>query len=123
MTPNRLLLVDAAGATLSAFMLGVVLVSAQRLVGIPTTTLYLLAAIPILFAVFDLIGYRSKSPELFLRGISILNVLYCGLSLSLTVGHRDSVTVLGWLYIVVELSIVLALATTQWQTARKVLER
>lgn len=115
--PKRLFLIDAAGAVFSAFMLGVVLVSLQELVGIPVSSLRLLAVIPIFFAIFDGIGYRSRSPVLFLRGIAILNCLYCVLSLSLTFQHRDSVTALGWVYIVVEVAVVFALALTQWRVA------
>ena len=73
--------------------------------------------IPIFFAIIDGVGYRSESPATFLRGIAVLNSLYTLASLSLTYQHRDSVTTLGWLYIVVEVAIVAGLAVMQWRTA------
>ena len=106
--PNQLFVIDGLGALISAFFLGVVLIHFQSLVGIPTSTLYLLAAIPCAFFLFDVYSYLStredKSALLF--GIGTLNLLYCVLSLGLTIFHSSSVTTLGWVYIIVEILIV-----------------
>jgi len=77
--PARLFLIDGIGALLSAFLLAVVLSGLESVFGIPSSTLYLLASFPVFFAIFDLYSYVKKSPNLqrFLRGIAVLNLLYC----------------------------------------------
>lgn len=110
--PRQLFLVDGAGALLSAFMLGVVLVAFQSYVGIPVSTLYVLAAVPVAFAIFDLVSYFQGAHRsgLLLRTIAVLNLLYCCLSLGFAYHHSVTVTLLGWVYILGEVAIVAALA-------------
>ena len=55
--PKKLFLLDGLGAILSAILLGVVLVNQQALFGIPKPTLYFLASLPCLFAVYDFYCY------------------------------------------------------------------
>lgn len=120
--PQTLLLVDAYGALLSSFLLGIVLVNLQEYVGIPIRTLYFLAVIPIFFAIYDF--YHSKkewnqvSP--YLRGIAIMNIIYCLLSISFAFYHSNTITMLGWIYILVEVCIVLTLAIFEWRIAYKI---
>jgi len=112
-------LIDGLGALLSAFLLGVVLVRFQSLVGIPIKTLYFLAILPCFFAVYDLFCYffaKSRSGG-FLKGIAIINVLYCLLSLGLAFSHQEVMTGLGWLYIIVEIIIVLFIASIEWKAS------
>ena len=47
--PKRLFIIDGIGAITSAFMLGIILVKLENIFGIPSSTLYLLAAFPMLF--------------------------------------------------------------------------
>lgn len=118
--PSRLYLLDGAGALLSAFMLGVVLVALQQIVGIPIWSLLLLAAIPCCFVVYDTYYYLKKSDKgRPLRIISLLNLAYCCLSIALAVKHIETLTRWGWLYIIIECIIILLVARLEWLVARE----
>jgi len=124
--PKRLFLIDGMGALLSAFLLGVVLVQLESVFGIPSTTLYVLAALAVLFAAYDFYAYRTKNIAALgklLKGIAIINVLYCCLSIGLALYHIDAITVLGWAYVVVEVLIVVVLAVVELKVAGRLLEK
>ncbi len=118
--PNQLFVIDGLGALVSAFLLGVVLVHFQSLVGIPTSTLYLLAAIPCFFLLYDLYSRFSIKEEKsgLLFGIGVLNLLYCLLSVGLALSHSDVITQLGWIYIIVEVLIVTAIGLYEIKVSR-----
>lgn len=59
--PKQLFLIDGLGAILSAILLGLVLVRFERIFGIPSSTLYFLAIIPIFFAIYDFLSYRKDN--------------------------------------------------------------
>ena len=113
--PKQLFLIDAAGALLSIFMLGFVLVKMESFFGIPKEVLYVLASIPIGFLIYDLICYFtfSKSGKKFLIGIAILNISYCILSLGYAYLHMESLSIFGWLYIIGEICLVLFLSRVE----------
>lgn len=120
--PRTLFLIDGLGAILSAFMLGIVLVKLERLFGIPTSTLYFLAIFPVFFAIFDFYCYQKKTGDLgrFLKIIAILNVLYCCVSVGFTFYHIETITSLGWMYICIEVLIILILSLFELKTAKKI---
>jgi hypothetical protein len=115
-----LFLIDGMGALLSAFLLGVVLVIFQPLFGIPVSTLYFLAALPCVFAAYDFYCYFGVKKGLgqSLKVIATANLLYCLLSLGFAFYHAESLTVLGWVYIVVEVLIVVTLALVEWKIGK-----
>ena len=116
--PKQLFLIDGIGALLSAFLLAVVLVKYEYFFGIPRYTLYFLAVFPLCFAIIDLMGYLSpKRARTFLKIIAFSNLAYCLLSLGLAAYHYLSLSLWGWVYIVVEVAIVLFLATIELKTA------
>lgn len=119
--PKKLFLIDGLGAMLSAVLLGVVLVKLERVFGIPPATLYLLAAFPILFAIYDLFSYRQENDKTgpLLRGIAIMNLLYCCLSIGLALYHIETVTAWGWAYIITEISIIITLAVIELRIANR----
>jgi len=109
---KQLFLIDGLGALISALMLGVVLVKLEYLFGIPKEALYLLAVIPCFFFVYDVVGYQMKSKtksQKLLKGIAHLNIAYCILSVGLAVYHYKVITILGWVYIIIEILIILYL--------------
>jgi hypothetical protein len=110
--PRKLFLIDGLGAMVSAFLLGVVLVKLEAVFGIPRSTLYVLALLPCFFAIYDVYFYQKKEEDIghFLKGIAIMNISYCLLSIGLAIYHYQSITYFGWSYILVEIFIVLALA-------------
>jgi len=121
--PNvrQLLLIDGVGALLSAFLLGVVLVKYEVTFGIPVKSLYLLAAIPIFFALYDFTCYLSKSKKTarLLQIIASANLVYCLISLALAWSHRETITLWGWGYLIAEVLIVVALAIIEFKTAKR----
>lgn len=123
--PKKLFLIDGLGAILSAFFLGVVLVRLESVFGIPTTTLYILAIIPIFFAIYDLYFYTTSNKDTgpFLKTIALLNILYCFVSIGFAFYHLDRITILGWLYILVETTIIIALANIEYKAGKKAISK
>ncbi|GAA5219779.1 SID1 transmembrane family member [Membranihabitans marinus] len=110
--PKKLILIDGFAALLSAILLGIVLVKFEYLFGIPRPTLYFLASFPCLFALYDFYGYyvSDKKVGSFLKGIAILNGMYCCISIIMLIYHREKISNLGWIYILTEILIVSLLA-------------
>lgn len=122
--PRQFFLLDGLGALLSAFLLGVVLVQFESLFGMPVQILYVLAAIAGVFAIYSFSCYfqiKENWPP-FLKAIATANLLYCGTTAVLVVYHYHSLSNLGILYFVVELIIVVTLATIELKAANKHLQ-
>ena len=119
--PKRLFLIDGIGAILSAFLLGVILVKLEYLFGIPKLTLYSLAAFPVFFALFDFYSYQKDHTKLntFLKRIAFMNLLYCILSIGLAVFHYQTITTLGWAYIITEILIIMILTIIEFKVSKK----
>lgn len=120
LTPiKRLFLIDVAGAAISAVMLGVILVKFQEYFGIPISTLYFLAFIPILFVLYDIYAFYQDEAQarVLMKGIALLNIMYCILSLGFAFFHSGTLTGLGWIYVIVEVMIILLIARVEWRTA------
>lgn len=122
--PETLFLVDGFGAVLSIFFLGYVLVRLENFFGIPESTLYFLASIPVLFAIYDLLCFQGiiKNAAISLKIIAFANLIYCIISMGLAIYHYSKITSLGWLYIMLEISILICLATIEIQTANTLTE-
>lgn len=118
--PKKIFQIDGFGAILSAVLLGVVLVRLERFFGIPVSTLYLLAALPCLFALYDFYCYFQVDEKIgrFLVGIAVANLAYCALSIGLAMYHRSVITYLGWIYILGEIGIVSILAIIELKVAK-----
>ena len=117
--PKQLFLLDGFGALLSAFSLGVVLVQLESLFGIPPNVLYILAVLPCFFGVYDFYCYFKIERKIgfFLKGIAFVNLGYCVLSLGFAYVHQESITTLGWTYIILEVLIVVYLAILEIKVA------
>lgn len=118
--PKNLFLVDGAGAILSVILLGVVLVELDHIFGIPRPTLYFLAIFPCLFAIYDFYCLVKKQLriETSLKGIAMMNLFYSFLSLGLALYHYKELTSFGWIYIVLEITIVITLATVEFKVTK-----
>lgn len=117
--PQTLFIIDAAGAALSAFMLGVVLMRLESVFGMPSSALTVLAALPVGFLVFDLFCLATKRAEhaRFLLYIGLFNLAYCCVSVGYIFRHIRDLTTLGWLYFIVEVLLVLGLAVVELRAA------
>lgn len=118
--PKKLFQIDGYGAILSAILLGFVLVKLEHLIGIPKPTLFFLASLPCLFAVYDFYYYFNIIDNLGndLMRIAIANLIYYCLSIGLVIYHKEQITRLGWIYILTEIVIVSGLALIELKTAR-----
>ena len=123
LSPRKLFLIDGFGAILSAFLLGVVLVKFESYIGIPASTLYFLASLPIFFAIYDFYCLRKKNADYgkVLKGISIINFLYCCLSIGFSFYHLETITPTGWAYVLIEVLIVMFIATIEFKVAKKLI--
>ncbi|CAL2095948.1 conserved membrane protein of unknown function [Tenacibaculum sp. 190524A02b] len=121
LSAKNIFLVDAVGALLSAFLLGVLLPKYQYLFGIPINTLYILACIPLLFIVYDIACYFliNKNPTIFIKVIALFNILYSIVSLTFAFIHYHQITVLGWIYMITEIVIILTLVTIEIRLANR----
>ena len=119
---KNILLLDALGALLSALFLGIVLVHFEQYIGMPTSTLYSLAAIPCVFMVYSLTCYLSaiKNREWSVRIIILANSLYAILSLSLVIYHFDLLTKLGIAYFLVELVVLICIINFEFKSVKSV---
>ena len=118
--PKKLFLIDGIGAFVSAFFLGVVLVSLQKYIGLPKNILYVLAIIPVFFAVYSFSCYffLKKNQSRFLKDIAIANLLYCCTTISLLIYFYQSLTILGLVYFILELLIVVAIIRLELKAAQ-----
>ncbi|MGB0885578.1 MAG: hypothetical protein ACPGVH_07130 [Chitinophagales bacterium] len=120
--PKNIFILDALGALVSILLLGGVLVHFENYFGIPKNTLYILASCPIIFVVYDLICFYFIHNQLdkHLKLVATLNLLYILLSISLAYFHTDSITWLGYIYIIGEIIILLALVLFEWKMSNTI---
>ncbi|MCH3882567.1 MULTISPECIES: hypothetical protein [Tenacibaculum] len=117
---KKFFLIDGFGAIISAVLLGLVLTKLETYFGIPKPTLYFLATLPCIFAIYDFYCYFkiNSSLDKFLKAIAIINLLYCCLSIALAIYHSNLITKLGWLYIILEIIIVTTIAFVELRVVK-----
>jgi len=106
--PDKLFLIDGLGAVASTVLLGVVLTAFQVFIGMPHTTLYVLAAVALVFSVYSLgcFYFRPHRWRPFLAAIAVANSLYCLATAGLVVYFYPALTRPGVGYFVGELMVV-----------------
>ncbi len=124
MNPKKLFLIDGFGAILSVYFLGFVLVKLEKLFGIPSSVLYSLASIPIFFVIYDFYCYwKHIKIGLLLKGIAVLNLVYCCISIGLISYYFNTIKILGWTYIIVEIILIIFLAMIEFRVGEKIIKR
>ena len=121
--PRKVILIDAFGAMLSAFIFGVLGFRFQSLFGISQSALYILAAFPCSFFLFDLFCYLKHTGRYVgtgMRVIGIANLTYCCLSVIMLIYHWASLTAYALVYMTLELFIVSALALLELEISKSV---
>jgi putative flippase GtrA len=123
--PTKLFIIDGLGAILSAFLLGYVLVKFENIFGIPSKTLYTLAAMPVFFAFYDLYCIRNKKDDLghFMKGIAIINLTYCCISILFAFYHLGTITIFGWSYLIIEILIIIILTIIEYKVAIRLIKK
>jgi len=117
--PQQLFLIDALGAVLSALLLGLVLPLVETFIGVPSQVLYYLAAAALCFAVYSFSCYFlfPKNWSVFMRGIAVINLAYCCVTLGFVIFLHQQITLLGLLYFIGEIIIIVTLAILELKTA------
>jgi hypothetical protein len=121
LTPRKLLLIDGIGALVSALLLGVLLVRYHLHIGLPVSTLYLLAGIALLIAFFSLSNYffNTKATGLVIAYIGFLNIGYCIFTLIVINQPMGRLSIVGWIYFLIEISIIIMLAILEIKAAKR----
>lgn len=119
---RNIFLFDGAGAILSVLLLGVILPAVQPWIGMPLQILYVLAAIPVVYAVYSFICYRWANHQnpIWLKVIMGGNALYCVVTLSLVGAYWSEMTRWGVLYFALESLVLLALVAFEGRIASSV---
>ncbi|MFK7771537.1 MAG: hypothetical protein AB8F94_05325 [Saprospiraceae bacterium] len=118
--PKVIFLIDGFGALLSVFLLGVVLVRLESLIGMPQQTLFFLAGIAVFFTIYSFFcAFRiKKNWRVFLKIIASFNLSYCILTFSLLLFHQDHITNIGNVYFLLEILTIASLALFEFKVAR-----
>jgi len=118
---KHLFLIDGIGALVSMFFLGFVLVWLEDKIGMPKNVLYLLAGLPVFFIIysFNCYFFLKNKWKPYLRGIAILNLLYCFLTIGLLFFYDHNLTILGWTYFIVELVVLFVLIAIEFKASSK----
>ena len=117
--PRQLFLVDAWGAVLSAFLLGIVLVRLQAFFGMPQTVLYGLSLVACTFATYSFVCYwcRPQHWRFYLSIIATANLMYCCVTVGLVLYLHQALTIWDHLYFIGELPILASLIYIEFKTA------
>ncbi|MFS4494188.1 hypothetical protein [Maribacter sp. 2308TA10-17] len=123
-SPKKLFLIDATGALISAFFLGVILRRYESTFGMQSDILLFLALLPILFAAYDYYCYffLKTNWRSYLKGIAIANLIYCCITITLVVFHYQSLTILGLSYFLLELLVIAIIVGAEWRASKAAVE-
>lgn len=118
--PKTLFLIDSAGAFLTAFTLFVPLRTFHEYIGMPPLVLTYLSILAAMFCLYSFLCFKFLTSKWspFLTVISIANLLYCCLTLTLVINHFPQLTTLGFTYFIVEIVVIFGLVYIELKTAR-----
>lgn len=118
---RRLFLVDAAGAALTAVMLGFVLARFEPYFGMPVPVLYVLAAVAGAFVVYSACcyGFLKGDRRPYLRIIALANLVYCCMTVGLVLYYYSRLTALGVLYFSLELLVIACLVYVELSVVKE----
>ena len=105
---KKLFLIDSIGAFLTAFILFAILSRYEERFGMPRKVLYVLSVMACIYAIYSIYCYYFiEHPwRPFLKIIGIANLLYCMLTIRLVIAYHHSITILGFIYFLLEISVI-----------------
>lgn len=108
---RKIFLVDAIGAIVSVFSL-LIPYSFEDFFGMPKSTVSIFICIAIVCAVYSTIVYVSKTEnwKRYLTVIAFFNIAYCFFTFFHVFKNWETMTVFGYLYFLIEILIIMALA-------------
>jgi len=117
--PQKLFLIDSIGALTTATLLFVVLRNFNEYFGMPEKILTYLSVIAVCFFIYSTACFfvikANWTP--LIKGISIANLLYCILTISLLVFYHQQLTTLGIAYFLGEIAIICGLVYIELNVA------
>ncbi len=118
--PRRAFALDGAGALVSALVLGLALPPFEHALGASRPALLSLAAVPVVFAFYDLACWaaRPRRWRAAMRAIAIANLTYPVLSAATLWGDGVALTGLGATYFVLESAVLWAIAALELFVAK-----
>jgi len=116
---RRIFLLDAFGALLSAFLLGVVLVQFESSFGMPSQVLCYLASVACVFAVYSFSCHFRilENWKPFLKVIAFANLIYCCVTIVLVFYFYQQLTTLGLVYFLLEHLVVFSIIALEFKIA------
>lgn len=116
---KKLFLIDSLGALLSAFLLGVVLVSFESTFGMPRKVLYFLSITACTFAIYSYMSYLliKENWKPYLKIIAFANLLYCCLTIGLIFYLNQKLTTFGLIFFLSEVIVIITLVIIELKIA------
>jgi hypothetical protein len=123
--PKGLFQIDSLGALLTAFLLVAVLARFEDYFGMPRIVLYFLSLVACIYSIYSICCYFFivDNWRPYLKVIVIANLIYCCLTIGLVFYFYHSLTVLGLIYILLELIIVSGLILMELKALSKLFNR
>ena len=117
--PQKLFLIDSIGALTTATLLFVVLRNFKEYFGMPEKILTYLSVIAVCFFIYSTTCFFviKANWTLFIKNISLANLLYCILTISLLVFYHQQLTTLGIVYFLGEIAIICGLVYIELNVA------
>lgn len=121
LTPKKIFLIDSLGAAITALTIGVALVQFQPYIGMPMPILNRLAWVAVGLALYSGLCYylMPHKWQILMKIVALVNLAYCGLTLGLVIYLWQSLQCLGITYFLLEIAVIVVLATVELRTAYK----
>lgn len=122
--PRILFVIDAAGALLTAFLIGIVWLKFQQYIGMPAAVLKMLAIIAFIIGLYStgcFLLVKNSWPS-FIKAIAIANGLYSVLTLCLLGIYYPVLSIIGIIYFLVEIVIISLLICLEFKVRAAVLQ-
>jgi hypothetical protein len=118
LNPRGMLLLDAAGALVTAGLTGFVLAPGWIPTGLPAVVLYVLAGVAAVYFCISTTSYlRHLNARKTLRYLAFLNLAYAAATLILCALYSNQITVWALIYFPLEALVVAVLARWEWFVA------
>ena len=116
---KTLFLIDAIGALITAFFLGVIMLQYNEYFGMPKNILFNLSIIAICLCIYSATCFLflKNSWAVFVQIIGIANLLYCALTIGFLIKFYPLLTIIGILYFLVEIVIIFFLSYIELKVA------
>lgn len=123
--PKKIFLIDGVGAFLSAFFLGIILVKFEVQFGMPKTILFFLSSVACLFMLYSFCCYLLvvNNWRTLLKLIIAANTIYCCFTIGLLFYFYKSLTILGFIYFLLELILLISLILIERKVYLKAIHR